>query len=141
MCKRFKTGAMSYGSISKEAHGVGTAMNRIGGQEQHRRRRRTQPATSSGGRRTAPSSRWRRAARRDQQYLVNAGVADQDGAGPSPASGQIARSQVYPWIAPVHTRRQRGADFAATRISGIFHRGSGRADPISERQPPSISIG
>ena len=32
ICKRFKTGAMSYGSISKEAHEtLAIAMNRIGG--------------------------------------------------------------------------------------------------------------
>lgn len=32
ICRRFKTGAMSYGSISKEAHeAIATAMNRIGG--------------------------------------------------------------------------------------------------------------
>src|SRR5690606_38631911 len=32
ICRRFKTGAMSYGSISKEAHEcLAIAMNRIGG--------------------------------------------------------------------------------------------------------------
>jgi glutamate synthase (NADPH/NADH) large chain len=32
ICRRFKTGAMSYGSISKEAHeALAIAMNRIGG--------------------------------------------------------------------------------------------------------------
>ena len=64
--KRFKTGAMSYGSISKEAHeALAIAMNRIGGKSN----------TGEGGedparytleptaiRRTARSSRWRRAA-------------------------------------------------------------------------------
>ena len=39
--KRFKTGAMSFGSISKEAHeNLAIAMNRIGGKSQHWRRRR-----------------------------------------------------------------------------------------------------
>ena len=39
--RRFKTGAMSYGSISKEAHeALAIAMNRIGGKRQHRRGRR-----------------------------------------------------------------------------------------------------
>ena len=34
--KRFKTGAMSYGSISKEAHeALAIAMNRIGGKSQY----------------------------------------------------------------------------------------------------------
>ena len=32
ICRRFKTGAMSYGSISKEAHeALAVAMNRVGG--------------------------------------------------------------------------------------------------------------
>ena len=35
--KRFNTGAMSYGSISAEAHQtLAIAMNRLGGQVQHR---------------------------------------------------------------------------------------------------------
>ena len=39
--KRFKTGAMSYGSISKEAHeALAIAMNRIGGKKQYGRGRR-----------------------------------------------------------------------------------------------------
>jgi glutamate synthase (NADPH) large chain len=39
--KRFSTGAMSYGSISAEAHEtLAIAMNRLGGQVQHRRGRR-----------------------------------------------------------------------------------------------------
>ena len=47
--KRFKTGAMSYGSISKEAHeALAIAMNRIGGKSQHRRRRRRSGALHSG---------------------------------------------------------------------------------------------
>ena len=39
--KRFATGAMSFGSISHEAHStMAIAMNRIGGQKQYRRGRR-----------------------------------------------------------------------------------------------------
>jgi glutamate synthase (ferredoxin) len=64
--KRFKTGAMSYGSISKEAHEtLAIAMNRLGGKsntgeggEDPLRYVREPTAT----RRTAPSSRWPRAA-------------------------------------------------------------------------------
>jgi glutamate synthase domain-containing protein 2 len=64
--KRFKTGAMSYGSISKEAHEtLAIAMNRIGGKsntgeggEDPERYSRCRTAT----RRTRPSSRWPRAA-------------------------------------------------------------------------------
>jgi glutamate synthase (ferredoxin) len=60
--KRFKTGAMSYGSISKEAHEtLAIAMNRIGGKsntgeggEDPERYTWTPTATRS----SAPSSRW-----------------------------------------------------------------------------------
>ena len=65
--KRFATGAMSFGSISKEAHEtLAIAMNRIGGKSNTgeggedearftaRRERRSRAA--------APSSRWRRRA-------------------------------------------------------------------------------
>ena len=39
-CRRFSTGAMSYGSISEEAHTtLAIAMNRLGGELQHRRGR------------------------------------------------------------------------------------------------------
>ena len=62
--KRFATGAMSYGSISQEAHEtLAIAMNRLGGKsntgeggEDPARYRRTPTAT--GG--AAPSSRWPR---------------------------------------------------------------------------------
>ena len=64
--KRFKTGAMSYGSISKEAHEtLAIAMNRIGGKsntgeggEDPARYVRTPTAIP----RTAPSNRWLRRA-------------------------------------------------------------------------------
>jgi glutamate synthase domain-containing protein 2 len=64
--KRFKTGAMSYGSISKEAHEtLAIAMNRIGGKsntgEGGEDPERYQPCPMAT-RRTAPSSRWPRAA-------------------------------------------------------------------------------
>ena len=43
--KRFCTGAMSFGSISREAHeSLAIAMNRLGGPQQHRRRRRRRRA-------------------------------------------------------------------------------------------------
>ena len=53
--KRFNTGAMSYGSISEEAHEtLAIAMNRIGGRSQHRRGRRRRRAPP---RPRAPQSR------------------------------------------------------------------------------------
>jgi glutamate synthase (ferredoxin) len=61
--KRFKTGAMSYGSISKEAHeALAIAMNRIGGKS-NTGEGGEDPSASPGPtnvatRRTPPSSRW-----------------------------------------------------------------------------------
>ncbi len=44
--KRFSTGAMSFGSLSKEAHeNLARAMNQIGGKSKFRRRRRVQRST------------------------------------------------------------------------------------------------
>jgi glutamate synthase domain-containing protein 2 len=65
--KRFKTGAMSYGSISKEAHEtLAIAMNRIGGKsntgEGGEDPERYQPDQRTATRRTRPSSRSPRAA-------------------------------------------------------------------------------
>ena len=100
--KRFKTGAMSYGSISQEAHEcMALAMNAAGGQVQFRR----------GGR--AP----RAAARRDRcsaikqvasgrfgvtsEYLVSAQeiqIKMAQGAKPG-EGGHLPGRKVYPWIA------------------------------------------
>ncbi len=62
-CKRFKTGAMSYGSISKEAHEtLAIAMNRIGGKsntgEGGEDPERYQLAAERRLEELAPSSRW-----------------------------------------------------------------------------------
>ena len=64
--KRFATGAMSYGSISKEAHeNLAIAMNRIGGKsntgEGGEDADRYVP-DANGDLRARRSSRWRRAA-------------------------------------------------------------------------------
>jgi len=60
--KRFKTGAMSYGSISKEAHEtLAIAMNRIGGKSNTGEGGEDPAATSwspTGTPRTPRSSRW-----------------------------------------------------------------------------------
>ncbi len=76
--KRFATGAMSFGSISKEAHeNLAIAMNRIGGKIEHRRRRRGSPRAS----RCDPNGDSRRSAIKQvatarfgvtANYLVNA---------------------------------------------------------------------
>jgi glutamate synthase (NADPH) large chain len=74
--KRFATGAMSFGSISKEAHEtLAIAMNRIGGRsntgeggEDEARFRPTPTATGAA----APSSRWPPRFGVTTNYLVNA---------------------------------------------------------------------
>jgi glutamate synthase (ferredoxin) len=104
--KRFKTGAMSYGSISKEAHEtLAIAMNRIGGKSN----------TGEGG---EDPARYVPLANGDSlnsaikqvasgrfgvtsQYLVNARelqIKMAQGAKPG-EGGQLPGTKVYPWIA------------------------------------------
>lgn len=104
--KRFKTGAMSYGSISKEAHeALAIAMNRIGGK-------------SNSGEGGEDSERWtldengdsRRSSIKQvasgrfgvtSEYLVNADelqIKLAQGAKPG-EGGQLPATKVYPWVA------------------------------------------
>jgi glutamate synthase (NADPH/NADH) large chain len=104
--KRFATGAISYGSISKEMHEVlAIAMNRLGGKSN----------TGEGGedpdRYTVdPNGDWRRSAIKQvasgrfgvtSEYLVNADdlqIKISQGAKPG-EGGQLPGTKVYPWIA------------------------------------------
>src|SRR2546425_355754 len=106
--KRFATGAMSYGSISQEAHEtLAIAMNRIGGRSN----------TGEGGEDSARYRRdangdWRRSAVKQvasgrfgvtSEYLVNATdlqIKMAQGAKPG-EGGQLPGPKVYPWIAKV----------------------------------------
>ena len=106
--KRFKTGAMSYGSISKEAHeSLAIAMNRIGGRSN----------TGEGGEDPAryqldPNGDSRNSAIKQvasgrfgvtSYYLVNARelqIKMAQGAKPG-EGGQLPGAKVYPWIAKV----------------------------------------
>ncbi|HXF63660.1 MAG TPA: glutamate synthase large subunit [Caldilineaceae bacterium] len=106
--KRFKTGAMSYGSISKEAHeALAIAMNRIGGKSN----------TGEGGEDPAryvpdPNGDSRNSAIKQvasgrfgvtSLYLVNAKelqIKMAQGAKPG-EGGQLPGRKVYPWIAKV----------------------------------------
>ncbi len=106
--KRFSTGAMSYGSISKEAHEtLAIAMNRIGGKSN----------TGEGGEdpdRFTPDANGdlRRSAIKQvasgrfgvtSEYLVNADdlqIKIAQGAKPG-EGGQLPGNKVYPWIAKV----------------------------------------
>jgi len=108
ICKRFKTGAMSYGSISKEAHeSLAIAMNRIGGKSN----------TGEGGEDPAryipdPNGDSRNSAIKQvasgrfgvtSQYLVKAKelqIKIAQGAKPG-EGGQLPGAKVYPWIAKV----------------------------------------
>ncbi|MDP4179646.1 MAG: glutamate synthase large subunit [Bacillota bacterium] len=106
ICKRFKTGAMSYGSISQESHeSIAIAMNRIGGKSN----------TGEGG---EDISRFKPMANGDSkcsaikqvasgrfgvtsEYLVNAKeiqIKMAQGAKPG-EGGQLPGRKVYPWVA------------------------------------------
>src|SRR6266550_4616719 len=106
--QRFKSGAMSYGSISQEAHEtLAIAMNRIGGKSN----------TGEGGEDPARNQRdangdWRRSAIKQvasarfgvtSEYLVNCDdlqIKMAQGAKPG-EGGQLPGHKVYPWIAKV----------------------------------------
>ncbi len=106
--KRFKTGAMSFGSISKEAHeALAIAMNRIGGKSN----------TGEGGEHPERFKRdengdLRRSAIKQvasgrfgvtSNYLVNAEeiqIKMAQGAKPG-EGGQLPGTKVYPWVAEV----------------------------------------
>lgn len=106
--KRFKTGAMSFGSLSPEAHEtLAIAMNRIGGKSN----------SGEGGEDPARFTRddngdWRRSAIKqvasgrfgvNSHYLVNANelqIKMAQGAKPG-EGGQLPGEKVYPWIANV----------------------------------------
>ena len=101
--RRFKTGAMSYGSISKEAHeSIAIAMNRIGGKSN----------TGEGGEDPERFGDSRNSAIKQvasgrfgvtSHYLVNAQelqIKISQGAKPG-EGGQLPAEKVYPWIATV----------------------------------------
>jgi len=108
ICRRFKTGAMSFGSISKEAHeSLAIAMNRIGGKSN----------TGEGGEdparfTTDANGDSRKSAIKQvasgrfgvtSEYLVNAQeiqIKMAQGAKPG-EGGQLPGRKVYPWVAKV----------------------------------------
>ncbi|MFC7060962.1 glutamate synthase large subunit [Halobacillus seohaensis] len=108
ICKRFKTGAMSYGSISQEAHeALAVAMNRVGG------RSNTGEGGEDPGRFTPDESGDSRRSSIKQvasgrfgvtsHYLVNADeiqIKVAQGAKPG-EGGHLPGKKVYPWIAEV----------------------------------------
>jgi len=104
--KRFKTGAMSYGSISKEAHeSLAIAMNRLGGKsntgEGGEDPERYQPMPNGDSKSSAIKQVASGRFGVTSQYLVNARelqIKMAQGAKPG-EGGQLPGTKVYPWIA------------------------------------------
>jgi len=106
ICKRFKTGAMSYGSISQEAHEcLAIAMNRIGGKsntgEGGENPSRFKPLPNGDSTRSAIKQVASGRFGVTSNYLVNADeiqIKISQGAKPG-EGGHLPGSKVYPWIA------------------------------------------
>ena len=106
--KRFATGAMSYGSISQEAHEtLAIAMNRIGGRsnsgEGGEDAARYRPDANGDLRRSAIKQVASARFGVTSEYLVNATdlqIKMAQGAKPG-EGGQLPGTKVYPWIAKV----------------------------------------
>jgi glutamate synthase domain-containing protein 2/glutamate synthase domain-containing protein 1/glutamate synthase domain-containing protein 3 len=104
--KRFKTGAMSYGSISKEAHEtLAIAMNRIGGKsntgEGGEDPERFQPLPNGDSKNSAIKQVASGRFGVTSHYLVNANeiqIKMAQGAKPG-EGGQLPGTKVYPWVA------------------------------------------
>ncbi|MGB0386726.1 MAG: glutamate synthase large subunit [Ardenticatenaceae bacterium] len=106
ICQRFKTGAMSYGSISLEAHStLAIAMNRIGGKSNtgeggespERFKPRPNGDSANSAIKQVASGRFGVTS----EYLVNASelqIKMAQGAKPG-EGGQLPGRKVYPWIA------------------------------------------
>lgn len=106
--KRFKTGAMSFGSISKEAHeALAIAMNRIGGRsntgEGGEHPERFTPNENGDSRRSSIKQVASGRFGVTSNYLVNADeiqIKMAQGAKPG-EGGQLPGRKVYPWVAEV----------------------------------------
>ncbi|MCX6868337.1 MAG: glutamate synthase-related protein, partial [Verrucomicrobia bacterium] len=106
--QRFKTGAMSYGSISQEAHEtLAIAMNRIGGKsntgEGGEDPERFKPLPNGDSKRSAIKQVASGRFGVTSEYLVNADeiqIKISQGAKPG-EGGELPGSKVYPWIAKV----------------------------------------
>ena len=104
--RRFKTGAMSYGSISQEAHEtLAIAMNRIGGKsntgEGGEEPARYEPMDNGDSKSSAIKQVASGRFGVTSEYLVNARelqIKMAQGAKPG-EGGQLPGSKVYPWIA------------------------------------------
>ncbi|WP_404456073.1 glutamate synthase large subunit [Oceanobacillus kapialis] len=108
ICARFKTGAMSYGSISQEAHeALAIAMNRIGGRsntgEGGESADRFTPDDNGDSRRSSIKQVASGRFGVNSHYLVNADeiqIKIAQGAKPG-EGGHLPGKKVYPWVAEV----------------------------------------
>ncbi|HET6439995.1 MAG TPA: glutamate synthase large subunit [Anaeromyxobacter sp.] len=106
--RRFKTGAMSYGSISQEAHeALAVAMNRVGGKsntgEGGEDRARYTPLPNGDSKNSAIKQVASGRFGVTSEYLINAKelqIKIAQGAKPG-EGGQLPGHKVYPWIAKV----------------------------------------
>ena len=129
--KRFKTAAMSYGALSKEAHEcLAIAMNRLGGKSN----------TGEGGEDEERYGTERNSAIKQvasarfgvtSKYLVSAKeiqIKMAQGAKPG-EGGQLPGGKVYPWVAKCrHSTTGVGLISPAAPSRYLFHRGPGTAD-------------
>ncbi|UOF88663.1 glutamate synthase large subunit [Fodinisporobacter ferrooxydans] len=108
ICQRFKTGAMSYGALSQEAHeALAIAMNRLGGKsnsgEGGEDAKRFVPDANGDSRRSGIKQVASGRFGVSSYYLVNADelqIKMAQGAKPG-EGGQLPGNKVYPWIAEV----------------------------------------
>jgi glutamate synthase (NADPH/NADH) large chain len=133
--KRFFTGAMSFGSISREAHEtIAIAMNRLGGcsnsgeggEDPARYERLSNGDSRSSAVKQVASGRFGVTA----EYLVNAReIQIKIAQGPSPVKGDSSRDTKSIWRLPgsaFHTRCN--TDFTAAAPRHLFHRGPQSVD-------------
>ena len=143
--KRFATGAMSYGSISAEAHEtLAIAMNRIGGRsntgEGGEDARRFVPDANGDLRRSAVKQVASGRFGVTSEYLVNADdiqIKMAQGAKPG-EGGQLPGHQGLPVDRPdpaLHAGRR--ADLAAAAPRHLLDRGPGPAHPRPEERQPA----
>ncbi len=138
--QRFNTGAMSYGSISKEAHEtLAIAMNRLGGAVEHGRGRRgRRPAARPRAAQPDQAGRLR-PVRRDEHVPEPRGRhPDQDGAGREARRGRPAAAREDVPVDRPHPALDRGRrpHLAAAAPRHLLDRGPQAADLRPEARQP-----
>ncbi|WP_019414829.1 glutamate synthase large subunit [Paenisporosarcina sp. TG20] len=134
ICQRFKTGAMSYGAISKESHeALAIAMNRVGGKsnsgEGGEDVDRYTPEPNGDSRRSSIKQVASGRFGVTSHYLVNADeiqIKVAQGAKPG-EGGHLPGNKVYPWIAEV-----RGSTTGVELISPPPHHDIYSIEDLSE---------